>query len=50
MSSQTVLNETEPTGARWLREEFSWAEIEPRNHSWQWGRYDHLMIEAADAT
>ena len=48
MSSQTVLNETEPTGARWLREEFSWAEIEPQNDSWQWNRYDHLMIEAAD--
>ena len=48
MSSQTVLNETEPTGARWLREEFSWSEIEPQNGSWQWDRYDHLMIEAAE--
>ena len=48
MSSQTVLNETEPTGARWLREEFSWPEIEPQNDSWQWDRYDHLMIEAAE--
>ena len=48
MSSQTVLNETEPTGARWLREEFSWSEIEPQNDSWQWDRYDHLMLEAAE--
>jgi hypothetical protein len=48
MSSQTVLNETEPTGARWLREEFSWAEIEPQDNSWRWDRYDHLMIAAAD--
>jgi hypothetical protein len=48
MSSQTVLNETEPTGARWLREEFSWSEIEPQDDSWQWSRYDHLMLEAAD--
>ena len=47
MSSQTVLDETEATGARWLREDFNWAEIEPRNDSWEWSRYDHLMIEAA---
>jgi hypothetical protein len=47
MSSQEILNGIEPTGARWLREEFSWAEIEPRNNSWHWSRYDNLLIEAA---
>lgn len=47
MNSQVVLNETEATGAKWLREEFDWSTIEPKNNSWQWGRYDHLLVEAA---
>ncbi len=47
MNSQAVLDATEPTGAKWLREDFNWSTIEPQNNSWQWSRYDHLLIEAA---
>ena len=35
------------TGVRWLREEFSWSVIEPKDDAWSWGRYDQLMTEAA---
>lgn len=35
------------TGVRWLREEFSWSVIEPKNDQWSWGRYDQLMTEAS---
>jgi hypothetical protein len=35
------------TGARWIREQFLWDLIEPRNDEWNWERYDHLLIESS---
>jgi hypothetical protein len=35
------------TGVRWLREEFSWSAIEPKDNQWSWGRYDQLMTESS---
>jgi polysaccharide biosynthesis protein PslG len=35
------------TGAGWLREEFDWSLIEPRNDVWDWSRYDHVIEQAA---
>ena len=37
------------TGARWLREEFSWAKIEPRPGVFDFSYYDHFMLEAAQS-
>jgi hypothetical protein len=47
MSSSTVLDKAEPTGAKWLREDFDWNAIEPQDDAWSWSRYDNLLIEAA---
>lgn len=35
------------TGADWLRESFSWSEIEPRQNQWDWSRYDRVLTESA---
>jgi hypothetical protein len=35
------------TGARWLREEFDWARIEPQPGVFDFSYYDHFMLEAA---
>jgi hypothetical protein len=35
------------TGADWLREEFDWSVIEPRNNQWDWSRYDRVLTEAS---
>jgi hypothetical protein len=35
------------TGAGWLREEFSWAKIEPRPGVFDFSYYDHFMLLAA---
>jgi hypothetical protein len=35
------------TGTRWLREEFQWATIEPRPGDFEFGYYDHFMLDAA---
>jgi hypothetical protein len=35
------------TGAKWLREEFNWATIEPSKGSFNWSYYDHFMTVAA---
>jgi hypothetical protein len=48
MNSASVLDEVEPTGAQWLREEFSWEVIEPANDKWQWDRYDNLLARASE--
>jgi hypothetical protein len=37
------------TGAGWLREEFSWAKIEPRPDTFDFSYYDHFMLEAAQS-
>jgi hypothetical protein len=37
------------TGTRWLREEFSWAKIEPRPDVFDFSYYDHFMLEAAQS-
>ena len=38
---------TSGTGARWLREEFDWATIEPRQGVFDFSYYDHFMLLAA---
>jgi hypothetical protein len=43
-----TLDEVQPTGTRWLREDFDWNVIEPQDDEWHWGRYDNLLIEAAN--
>jgi hypothetical protein len=35
------------SGARWLREEFRWNEVEPRRGTLHWGRIDRVMRRAA---
>ncbi|HEX2016750.1 MAG TPA: hypothetical protein VGN69_08655 [Solirubrobacteraceae bacterium] len=35
------------TGARWLREEFRWSEVEPHPGRLHWDRYDQLVLSAA---
>jgi len=35
------------TGARWLREEFRWAAIEPQAGVFNFAYYDHFMMQAA---
>jgi polysaccharide biosynthesis protein PslG len=35
------------TGAKWLREEFDWAKIEPQPGQFDFSDYDHFMLEAA---
>ena len=35
------------SGARWLREEFDWDSVEPRNDVWDWARYDNVIEQAA---
>jgi polysaccharide biosynthesis protein PslG len=35
------------TGAKWLREEFSWSEIEPQPGTFAFSRYDQFMLLAA---
>jgi hypothetical protein len=35
------------TGAKWLREEFDWAKIEPQPGVFDFSYYDHFMLEAA---
>lgn len=35
------------TGAKWLREEFDWDRIEPRNGEWDFSRYDAVIAAAA---
>src|SRR5689334_2013571 len=37
------------TGAGWLREEFSWAKIEPRPGTFDFSYYDHFILEAAQS-
>jgi polysaccharide biosynthesis protein PslG len=37
------------TGAKWLREEFVWARIEPRPGQFDFSYYDHFMLEAAES-
>jgi hypothetical protein len=37
------------TGAKWLREEFSWATIEPAPGRFDFSYYDHFMLEAAQS-
>ncbi len=38
---------TSATGAKWLREEFDWATIEPARGTFDWSYYDHFMLIAA---
>jgi hypothetical protein len=35
------------TGAGWIREDFSWDEIEPQDGQWSWSRYDGVVTSAA---
>jgi hypothetical protein len=35
------------TGARYIREEFRWEDLEPRQGRWSWGATDRLMTNAA---
>ena len=46
-NSQSILDQTTPLGVHWLREDFQWSTIEPSNDSWDFSRYDHLLLEAA---
>jgi polysaccharide biosynthesis protein PslG len=48
MNSSTVLDKAQPTGAKWLREDFEWSVVEPQDDQWKWSRYDNLLIEAAN--
>jgi polysaccharide biosynthesis protein PslG len=47
MRSEVELDKAARSGVRWLREDFDWSVIEPRNDSWHWSRYDHLLSKAA---
>ncbi len=33
-------------GATWLRVDFPWADIEPTQGNWQWGKFDAIMDDA----
>lgn len=35
------------TGVGWIREQFIWALIEPRDDQWNWERYDRLLTESS---
>ena len=35
------------TGAGWLREQFLWEVIEPRDDQWNWDRYDRLLTQSS---
>lgn len=41
------LNGARELGVRWVREEFRWSEVEPRQGVRSWGRLDRTMLEAA---
>jgi hypothetical protein len=34
-------------GVKWLREEFSWRVVQPSAGTWDWSRYDQLLVSAA---
>ncbi len=42
-----TLNQVRRVGAGWIREEFRWPAIEPRQGIFRFGRYDALMTESA---
>ncbi|HUA07050.1 MAG TPA: hypothetical protein VMB27_24300 [Solirubrobacteraceae bacterium] len=47
-STAPRLNEVmSQTDTRWLREDFEWAKIEPHPGDFEFGYYDHFMLEAA---
>ena len=35
------------SGVKWLREMFSWADVQPTSSSWSWSKYDTVMTGAA---
>ena len=46
--ASVTLDKVQPTGAKWLREDFEWSVVEPQDDQWSWSRYDNLLIEAAN--
>jgi hypothetical protein len=45
--AESLLTEVRRSGARWLREEFRWNEVEPRPGELHWEKIDRMMREAA---
>ena len=45
--AESLQTEVRRSGARWLREEFRWNEVEPRPGELQWQKIDRMMREAA---
>jgi len=50
LSEKDAYAELAPLGAagvEWIREDFSWAQTEPRNNQFDWSRLDNLMAAAS---
>jgi hypothetical protein len=41
------MSQVTSTGVRWVREQFSWATVQPTRDTWDFSRYDSLMATAA---